>query len=656
MKRPGAAARTAANGLARRLLRDERGATLIIGAASMVVLMVLIGSSVDAGRAYMTKTSLQSACDAGVLAGRRALSRATSYGTAEQAKAMRMFDFNFNNDQSETRSTAFTSVATDDGSVVGQASTILPTAIMHIFGFPQFNLAVSCSAELQLASADVMFVLDTTGSMNCNPGVTCSRTTEDTNAKIKGLRTAVRNFYMTVAAAVENPDETRIRFAFVPYSMTVNVRKLIEDGRMPTSYIASATPYQSREAQFSTTPSYLATPGAATAITETISGVTSAQCSTAADNYGNNRYPSGSGGTPIVTGSAPGNITTVTYSSPSNPWTRGSGNTGTCRRTKTTVVTTHTTRYAWTGNWRYKPLTLDTSAYRSFSALSLVTGIASTAYAPSSGWFDVQALARLSPTTGLTTTSYTWGGCIEERETARSATMNPVPSGATDLDINSAPTSEPTRWKPYFGGAEFHRGNSNLVSLTTTTDIDNLGEACPSPMRVFENVDVSNPTTVPTWLNTYLNDLDATGNTYHDIGMIWGGRLASPRGIFAAVVNDEPERSISRNLIFMTDGDMDPTLDLYSAYGVERFDNRVAPSGASDATLTSYHNARFLAACRAAKAEGYTVWVIGFGTSVTSQMTECSSGGRAYLSNNSAELTATFRFIASQVADLRLNQ
>lgn len=73
-----------------------------------------------------------------------------------------MFDFNFTEDQIDARDTAFTTAATPDGAVVGEASTVLPTAVMHIFGFPAFDLAVDCSAELQLASADVMFVLDTT--------------------------------------------------------------------------------------------------------------------------------------------------------------------------------------------------------------------------------------------------------------------------------------------------------------------------------------------------------------------------------------------------------------------------------------------------------------------------------------------------------------
>ena len=106
----------------------------------------------------------------------------------------------------------------------------------------------------------------------------------------------------------------------------------------------------------------------------------------------------------------------------------------------------------------------------------------------------------------------------------------------------------------------------------------------------------------------------------------------------------------------MTDGEMAPETDYYSAYGMEKYDNRVAPRDTNRTELISYHNSRFVAACRAIKDEGYTVWVIGFGSALTDEMRACATGHRAYFSNNSNELRATFRYIASQVADLRLNE
>jgi hypothetical protein len=53
------------------LVHDTAGNTLGIALATIILLVSLAGSGTDMARAYMTKTSLQNACDAGVLAGRK---------------------------------------------------------------------------------------------------------------------------------------------------------------------------------------------------------------------------------------------------------------------------------------------------------------------------------------------------------------------------------------------------------------------------------------------------------------------------------------------------------------------------------------------------------------------------------------------------------
>ena len=641
----------------KRLLADVVGATLPIGAAAILVLITLVGSAVDVSRGYLTQTSLQSACDAGVLAGRRAMSKSDTYEAAEIAKAQRMFDFNFSQQELGSNQTLFTSAATVDGEVAGTASTQLPPIMMQIFGFGEIGLSVNCSAELQLASADVMFVLDTTGSMNCDPGVNCFSSTEQTNAKIKGLRAGVADFHRTVAGAVQNKVETRIRYAFVPYSMTVNARDLLLNGSMPSSYIADTVNYQSRRALFNTAQYTPTTSPSSTTIVTYPSNITQGNCQTSSNNYGNNKFPSTAGTNPVNSGGpAPAATTVTTYSF--NSWVKvsgkGSSALGTCKRNQQVATTTYTTVYRSNNTWRYIKTPLNAAPMKSFGNVSLVTAVATTATAPTAGYHDIQALASMAGTTGLTKTNFTWGGCLEERSTVNDIDMDPVPDQATDLDINSAPSSEETKWRPYFGAVEFFR-NSSLVSLDSSTNLARAVEYCPSPMKLFQEIDTTDPTVVPAWLTTYLNGLRGTGGTYHDIGMIWGGRLSSPNGIFSDNVNSEPERSVSRHIIFMTDGDMAPETDFYSAYGLEKYDNKVAPSGTTRTNLIAYHNSRFVAACSAAKTEGYTIWVIGFGTTITPEMRACSSADRTYFSSNTTQLRATFRFIASQVADLRLN-
>ena len=60
-------------GLTRTLLRDQRGNTLAIMAASLIPILGLIGSGLDLSRAYLVKAKMQAACDASSLAARRAI-------------------------------------------------------------------------------------------------------------------------------------------------------------------------------------------------------------------------------------------------------------------------------------------------------------------------------------------------------------------------------------------------------------------------------------------------------------------------------------------------------------------------------------------------------------------------------------------------------
>jgi Flp pilus assembly protein TadG len=618
-----------------RLWSDRRGNSLPLFAASLVPLMAIVGGGVDASRGYLTKTQLQNACDAGALAGRRAMAKTGVYEEAERAKAQRMFDANFEGSVVDAPQPTFETNEGDEGNVFGTAAVSIPTVLMKLFGKDEMSFSVNCMAELQITNSDIMFVLDVTGSM--------------AGTRITGLRQAVRDFHNTIASSVTT-DEVRVRYGFVPYSMTVNARNLLVNGDMPMDFIADQVDYQSRRAYFNT-PQYIASGTTTSTTTQTYSSaITSANCTL----YGANNFPS-SGSNPVNSGSAPSNTTVTTYSWRSWSRTSGSGTSavGTCQRNRRVDTTTYDTVYRF-NYWRYAQASIDVSALKSFGPVSFATGVSGTGYVPTAGFYDIRTLALASGTSGITRTNFTWDGCIEERATVAELDMDPPPDGATDLDINSAPDSDDTRWKPYFAPAVFNRGN-NFDGVNSTTNVASTASYCPAPMRLYQEVELV-PDSTPTWLNDYLNSLVAVGGTYHDIGMIWGARLGSPNGIFADTVNDEPERSVSRHIIFMTDGEMAPEIDFYSAYGMERYDTRVAPRNTSRTGLIPYHNSRFVAACNAAKDEGYTVWVIGFGSALTTEMRACATGHRAYFSNDNAELSATFRYIASQVADLRLGE
>lgn len=617
---------------------------MAIAATAVLLLLAAVGGGIDMSRAYMAKTNLQSACDAGVLAGRKAMAASGEYTDAEKAKANKMFNFNAKLNSTDSTLVSFDSSADDSGAVDGAASIAMPTVIMKIFGINDFDLSVQCSAELQMASADIVFVLDTTGSMADTPAGKTPKKGEQ--SKIDALRDALREFHKTIAAAVIDHDQTRIRYAFVPYSMTVNVGGLVSSGAMPASYLTDTTWYQTRLAKFG--------PGIRYPVISTDTLETTDQQPGRSDNVSsqNDCKTWGNASTETISGSPPADTTVYEYAFKS--WKNK-----TCTRTRTKVKYTYgsTPNYTF-DKWIYKRSSVSTAGFTSGSVTLTTSLDPATAVTPTAGTYDIRTLAGIVGATGLTKTAVNWSGCIEERDSVVDLAMNPVPSGAYDLNINSAPESDPTRWKPYIGAFEFDRGSSYPETRETTTDISNESEKCPAPIQLFHDVDTSDATTVPDWLETYITSLNAAGNTYHDLGMIWGARIGSTRGIFSTNVNADNDKfpSVSRHIIFMTDGIMEPTTESYSAYGLEKFDHRVAPSGTDSNGLKAYHNNRFLAACRAAEAEGYTVWVIAFGVSITSQMLNCSTADRAFYASDATELNNTFKFIAGQVADLRINK
>ncbi len=111
---------------------------------------------------------------------------------------------------------------------------------------------------------------------------------------------------------------------------------------------------------------------------------------------------------------------------------------------------------------------------------------------------------------------------------------------------------------------------------------------------------------------------------------------------------------VSRHIIFMTDGIMEPTTSVQSSYGIEWHDRRVTNDGSSN--QATRHTARFSALCNAAKAKGFRVWVIVFESTVTSSLSTCASDNSSYTASTSAQLNTAFQEIAKNVGELRVYQ
>ena len=150
-----------------RLRRDARGNMLAFMAALLVPLAALSGSAVDMGRMYAVKTRLQQACDAGVLAGRKTMTDSTGWDSNAQNAAQSFFKSNFQSGWMSTKSVSFNPQKTTENQVSGTATATVPMAVMGMFGMGDRTVNVSCEARYDVADADIVFVLDTTGSMSC---------------------------------------------------------------------------------------------------------------------------------------------------------------------------------------------------------------------------------------------------------------------------------------------------------------------------------------------------------------------------------------------------------------------------------------------------------------------------------------------------------
>ncbi len=623
--------------LLRRLAQSRKGNVMYMTAGLLIPALATVGAGVDLGQAYMAKARLQQACDAGVLAGRRQMAEGSFNGQARQA-AERMFEFNYPDDIYESRNVDFDATASGSSDVAGTASATVDTIIMHMFGKNSFDLEVECTARLEIANTDIMFVLDTTGSMaQTNPG--------DSVTRMAAMRTEVMAFYDTVASA--RSGTAQLRYGFVPYSSNVNVGQILSPG-----WVSNTASVPSRTGQLvqtgSTGPntnnpswsSYSGWTNTGTIVTPANSG----NCSTrplptpnpAISNGAATPGSSSSGSNPVTTTTTSTWVQTET--SYRNVWSSSQ-----CRQQRRTRTRTLVTTSSVTREYRY------TYQMVNYNVTGALSGGSITAPSGSLG--------------ANVTTS--WNGCIVERATVAFDDNASVPSGALDLDVDLTPSDAASRWSAHLPALAHPRSwnpydNQSSANQTTTNDYgsytsgSNIADgwgACPSPASRLRPYGASDRAL----MQSYVNGLVAVGGTYHDVGMIWGTRLMSPTGIFAADNSAAPNGApISRHMIFMTDGQMAPNPGIYGFQGQEYIQGRV---GSTDiAEMTARHNARLQHACNAARQRNMTVWVIAFGTTLNQELIDCASGGSAFQANNSTQLRQRFQQIAEQITRLRLQQ
>ena len=642
-------------GILARLARDVRAAALAWMCIAVIPFCGMVGGGVDIARMYITKTRLQHACDAGALAGRKQMGSGT-WNTDDLTAANRFFDANYRTGAYGTNSLT-RSFRENAGKVTGTASATVPMTLMRVLGRRQETLSVSCDSEMRLPNTDIMFVLDTTGSMASKAVST------DPQNKIDGLKTAVKCFYEIVArlditdanCTTGNPsggtgNQVQIRFGFVPYSTNVNVGHLLKPEWMADNWL-----YQTRVGRWWV----VAKVNEKRDVPASKTGVYQWQCNDAnaalaGYNTDEVTYTNNDGiiSAPFKTGTR---RRVKHYEGHVTGWS-STNNTCSGYQTRIDIESILTEGAIPTGDdewedWRYAKQSQDIRGLKNGTGWNSGVDL----------WIGNNGTKR----------TLDWDGCIEERPTVLQNSYTPIPTGAYDLDVDMIPTAGNSNslWGPALNDAIYLRAATtsyyqlNNAQVLTKTNYANGGSYyCPTEskkLQLWPNADD---------FKNYVNSLVPTGNTYHDIGMLWGARLMSPTGIFASENAYTPQGGeIDRHLIFMTDGDAQSAPCDYAAYGLPWFDKRTTTDvgSANDCqntrgALNDQINARLSALCTVVKNKNITLWVISFGsgsnTATETRLSNCATPGRYFVARDSATLQATFASIANQISQLRLTQ
>ena len=630
-------------GVLTRLSADTSGNAIMLTTAGLLPLLAIIGGGVDMSRGYAAEGRLQQACDAGALAARKTLGTEPNSEPetlrAVEASGMEFFDFNFPEDQYNSPERSFQMTVEPDFTVSAVASTAIPTTVMTVFGYTEMPISVTCSAQLNMSDTDILLVIDSTTSMRLtNSG--------DTLTRIDTLRQVLGDFYTQVETS--KAPGSKVRYGFLPYSSNVNVGGLLQSDWMVDEWT-----YQSRLPYDSGLDNTIEVPAN---YTFSVGAYTGTQ--TRIDEYVSETCPADT----LVTGRTdPVDISTDPHEYYEDETKNGIDYS--CTETDGLFLVSGTEYTDYNRRW----------TYRQRDAYTITSDIQHNDYLPRT--FDVSSTNGASgsdPTViGATIAEYvgnfnniwltSYSGCIEERSTYEIDDFDNVDlSRALDLNIDLVPTpaNADTQWRPMFPGFVYARKLGWSASgtfepepvLATTSsyvrpaDVGDIS-ACPSPARKLGEMTEEE-------FNGYLDGLVMAGQTYHDIGMIWGGRMLSPTGIFASE-NATGDRETTRHLIFLTDGATEAFDLAYGAYGVEPLDQRRWREG-SAISLNETVEKRFAFACNEVKKRNITIWVIGFGTELNPIMTSCAGPGRSFEASNASELTAAFDTIVNSVADLRV--
>lgn len=628
-------------GLCERLARDQSGNVTYMVAALTFPVVTAVGGGVDLTRAYMAEARLEQTCDAAALAARKIMDgetvpiqNASDDGSTEVDK---FIDYNFPDGSFETAPVIWTSALNDTtGELQLSMQTTMPSAILQFIGVEALSINADCSARRSGNNVDVVLVLDTTGSMSWS----MSGSNNGSNERIIALREATLNFLETMDTLRDQLSEQnlRVRVGIVPYASAVNIgRELYE------------------------------------------------WCE---DNIGS--------GSDCISYDGP------VYHAPD----------------------TYKFERVWDDNWYYHWADGEETRYGGDDGSDVLgehpidlTGFVQSGVADGADPLDP---------TYSDDNPYHWRGCLEARPTVTtingSSSISTIPAEAYDIQ-QTLPNGSVPRWQPFFwvpeGSNSWARPSSSLIDYSNPAfaafdysyDMNETGKVpyrfyfdndygwwnyppykydyrtirfrgssvssssyvsgrassrgpnfgCPDPAILLDEHTEDD-------LTSYVESLQPHGSTYHDIGMYWGLAIINSEAPFQQPDAWAPAgmlpRPVSRYIVFMTDGDLDPAQNSYSAWGFETAPtSRGLNTRTDSAEPLAEHRARFLMLCQKAKVQGVEISTVAFSNSGgissadATALTSCAtSADQSYSATSASALNDAFQRIAQNIGYLRISQ
>ena len=194
--------------LARRWLRDRRGAIAPMFAIAAIPLLIASGVGIDVSRMVSGRNNLQDALDATSLA----LARMPANSTTAQLKtaAQQWMTANLTDKNVDPSAVALT-ITPGTGQISIDASSTITTTISALAGMKTLPVTAHSVVKWGMAHVELVLVLDNTGSM------------ADDN-KLQSLKDAASTLVTTLSAsAVASGDPQALKIGVVPFSIAVNV-------------------------------------------------------------------------------------------------------------------------------------------------------------------------------------------------------------------------------------------------------------------------------------------------------------------------------------------------------------------------------------------------------------------------------------------------